>query len=67
MLNNLDRMRSDCHRDVDTFARAATAPSAISAVRPAGEAHEMNGGMNKIGAFCDFYKEQVNYAPAPDR
>jgi uncharacterized protein len=26
------------------------------------EAHEMNGGMDKIGAFCDFYKEQVNYA-----
>ena len=22
----------------------------------------MNGGMEKIGAFCDFYKEQVNYA-----
>ncbi|OGB28811.1 MAG: peptide-modifying radical SAM enzyme CbpB [Burkholderiales bacterium RIFCSPLOWO2_12_FULL_61_40] len=26
------------------------------------EAAEMNGGMDKIGAFCDFYKEQVNYA-----
>jgi len=26
------------------------------------EAHEMNGGMEKIGAFCEFYKEQVNYA-----
>jgi len=26
------------------------------------EAHEMNGGMKKIGAFCEFYKEQVNYA-----
>ena len=22
----------------------------------------MNGGMDRIGAFCDFYKEQVNYA-----
>ena len=26
------------------------------------EAFGMNGGMDKIGAFCDFYKEQVNYA-----
>ncbi len=26
------------------------------------EAFEMNGGMDKIGAFCDFYKEQVDYA-----
>lgn len=26
------------------------------------EAHEMNGGMDKVGAFCEFYKEQVNYA-----
>ncbi|PPQ37184.1 peptide-modifying radical SAM enzyme CbpB [Rhodoblastus acidophilus] len=26
------------------------------------EAHEMNGGMEKKGAFCDFYKEQTRYA-----
>jgi uncharacterized protein len=26
------------------------------------EAHEMNGGMNKIGSFCEFYEEQVRYA-----
>ncbi|GMT42128.1 MAG: peptide-modifying radical SAM enzyme CbpB [bacterium] len=26
------------------------------------EAHEMNGGMNKIGAFCGFYEEQARYA-----
>ena len=25
------------------------------------EAHELNGGINKRGAFCDFYKEQVRY------
>jgi len=50
-------------RDVDTFA-----PCSDCAIRhfcgspcPA-EAHEMNGGMDKIGAFCEFYKEQVNYA-----
>ncbi|MCK9283148.1 MAG: peptide-modifying radical SAM enzyme CbpB [Rhodocyclaceae bacterium] len=50
-------------RDVDTFS-----PCGDCAIRhfcgspcPA-EAHEMNGGMEKIGAFCEFYKEQVNYA-----
>ncbi|MBF0146692.1 MAG: peptide-modifying radical SAM enzyme CbpB [Magnetococcales bacterium] len=26
------------------------------------EAHEMNGGMDQIGAFCHFYEEQVRYA-----
>lgn len=26
------------------------------------EAHEMNGGMEKKGAFCEFYKEQTRYA-----
>ncbi len=26
------------------------------------EAHEMNGGMDRPGAFCRFYKEQVRYA-----
>ena len=26
------------------------------------EAHEMNGGMIRKGAFCQFYKEQVRYA-----
>jgi len=26
------------------------------------EAHEMNGGMQKTGAFCEFYEEQVRYA-----
>ncbi|QRM18630.1 peptide-modifying radical SAM enzyme CbpB [Dechloromonas sp. TW-R-39-2] len=50
-------------RDVDRFS-----PCGDCAIRhfcgspcPA-EAFEMNGGMDKIGAFCDFYKEQVNYA-----
>ena len=50
-------------RDVDTFS-----PCSDCAIRhfcgspcPA-EAHEMNGGMEKTGAFCEFYKEQVNYA-----
>ncbi|MDD4890298.1 MAG: peptide-modifying radical SAM enzyme CbpB [Phycisphaerae bacterium] len=26
------------------------------------EAHEMNGGMGRTGAFCEFYEEQVRYA-----
>lgn len=26
------------------------------------ESHEMNGGMDKIGAFCELYEEQVRYA-----
>jgi uncharacterized protein len=26
------------------------------------EAHQMNGGMNRVGAFCEFYEEQVRYA-----
>lgn len=26
------------------------------------EAHEMNGGMHKIGAFCELYVEQARYA-----
>ncbi|MGB8931336.1 MAG: peptide-modifying radical SAM enzyme CbpB [Anaeromyxobacteraceae bacterium] len=26
------------------------------------EAHELNGGMNRTGAFCEFYEEQVRYA-----
>ena len=50
-------------RDVDKFA-----PCSSCAIRhfcgspcPA-EAHEMNGGMEKIGAFCGFYEEQVRYA-----
>ncbi len=50
-------------RNVDTFA-----PCRDCAIRhfcgspcPA-EAHEMNGGMDRTGAFCHFYKEQVRYA-----
>lgn len=26
------------------------------------EAHEVNGGMEKTGSFCEFYEEQVRYA-----
>lgn len=50
-------------RDVDKFS-----PCSDCAIRhfcgspcPA-EAAEMNGGMDRTGAFCAFYREQVNYA-----
>ena len=58
-----DAFRRVTARDVDKFA-----PCNDCAIRhfcgspcPA-EAHEMNGGMDKIGAFCEFYKAQVSYA-----
>ena len=58
-----EAFRTVTTRDVDTFS-----PCGDCAIRhfcgspcPA-EAHEMNGGMKNIGAFCEFYKEQVNYA-----
>jgi uncharacterized protein len=43
-------------------------PCATCAVRPfcgapcPAEAHEMNGGMDRPGAFCEFYEEQARYA-----
>lgn len=58
-----DGFRLVTQRDVDRFA-----PCRDCAIRhfcgspcPA-EAHEMNGGMDRTGAFCEFYKEQVRYA-----
>ena len=58
-----DAFRIVTSRDVDKFE-----PCNDCAIRhfcgspcPA-EAHEMNGGMDKIGAICEFYKAQVNYA-----
>lgn len=50
-------------RDVDTFSPCSTCAIRHFCGSPCpAEAHEMNGGMEKTGAFCDFYKEQVNYA-----
>lgn len=43
-------------------------PCGSCAIRPfcgspcPAEAHEMNGGMDKRGAFCEFYEEQARYA-----
>jgi len=55
--------RTVTERNVDRFA-----PCNSCAIRhfcgspcPA-EAHEMNGGMDQVGAFCGFYEEQVRYA-----
>lgn len=55
--------RTVTERNVDRFA-----PCNACAIRhfcgspcPA-EAHEMNGGMERVGAFCGFYEEQVRYA-----
>ncbi|EQD76957.1 Radical SAM domain protein, partial [mine drainage metagenome] len=56
-----DAFRSVTGRNVDAFR-----PCSECAIRhfcgspcPA-EAHEMNGGMDGTGAFCAFYREQVN-------
>lgn len=58
-----DAFNKVTQRDVDRFE-----PCGSCAIRhfcgspcPA-EAHEMNGGMDRIGAFCEFYEEQVRYA-----
>ena len=58
-----DGFRLVTKRDVDKFS-----PCRDCAIRhfcgspcPA-EAHEMNGGMERTGAFCGFYEEQVRYA-----
>ncbi len=50
-------------RDVDAFApcRDCAIRHFCGAPCPA-EAHEMNGGMDRAGAFCGFYEEQVRYA-----
>lgn len=50
-------------RDVDKFAPCSTCAIRHFCGAPCpAEAHEMNGGMARIGAFCGFYEEQVRYA-----
>ena len=50
-------------RDVDQFSPCSDCSIRHFCGSPCpAEAFEMNGGMDKIGAFCEFYKEQVNYA-----
>ena len=50
-------------RDVDTFQPCSNCAIKHFCGSPCpAEAYEMNGGMDKIGAFCEFYEEQVRYA-----
>ena len=50
-------------RKVEDIAACAACPIRHFCGSPCpAEAHEMNGGMDKIGAYCDFYREQVRYA-----
>lgn len=58
-----DAFRRVTARDVDKFAPCNDCAIRVSPGSPCpAEAHEMNGGMDKIGAFCEFYKAQVSYA-----
>ncbi|SDG74116.1 peptide-modifying radical SAM enzyme CbpB [Propionivibrio dicarboxylicus] len=58
-----EAFRSVTARDVDTFAPCNDCPIRHFCGSPCpAEAHEMNGGMDRTGAFCDFYKAQVRYA-----
>jgi len=50
-------------RNVDRFAPCNTCAIRHFCGSPCpAEAHEMNGGMDRVGAFCGFYEEQVRYA-----
>ncbi len=50
-------------RNVDQFAPCSGCSIRHFCGSPCpAEAHEMNGDMNRIGAFCGFYEEQVRYA-----
>jgi uncharacterized protein len=67
--NNIaDILKTDAFTTVTTRKIEEIEPCARCAVRhfcgspcPA-EAHEMNGGMSRPGAFCELYEEQVRYA-----
>lgn len=55
--------RSVSERNVDRFAPCNTCAIRHFCGSPCpAEAHEMNGGMDQVGAFCSFYEEQVRYA-----
>ena len=58
-----EAFRTVTARNVDTFAPCNTCAVRHFCGSPCpAEAFEMNGGMNQIGAFCEFYKAQANYA-----
>lgn len=55
--------RAVTERNVDRFAPCNTCAIRHYCGSPCpAEAHEMNGGMDRVGAFCGFYEEQVRYA-----
>ncbi len=58
-----DQFKLVSERDVDTFAPCDNCSIKHFCGSPCpAEAHEMNGGMDKTGAFCEFYEEQTRYA-----
>ena len=58
-----DAFSSVIARDVDKFEPCNTCAIRHFCGSPCpAEAHEMNGSMDKTGAFCEFYEAQVNYA-----
>ena len=58
-----EAFRAVIGRDVDTFAPCGECVIRHFCGSPCpAEAQEMHGGICKTGAFCAFYKEQVNYA-----
>ncbi len=58
-----DAFRTVTERDVDRFAPCSTCAIRHFCGSPCpAEAHEMNGGMERVGAFCGFYEAQVRYA-----
>lgn len=55
--------RQVVERDADHIAQCQDCPIRHFCGAPCpAEAFELNGGAEHVGAFCDFYKEQVNYA-----
>lgn len=58
-----DAFRKVTGRDVDRIdpCKACAIRHFCGSPCPA-EAHEMNGGMDRVGAFCGFYEEQTRFA-----
>lgn len=55
--------RKVTERKVEDIAACAQCPIRHFCGSPCpAEAHEMRGGMDRIGAYCGFYEEQVRYA-----
>lgn len=60
---NSPAFRKVTGRKVEDIAACAACPIRHFCGSPCpAEAHEMNGGMDRVGAYCDFYREQARYA-----